>query len=100
MGNFDEVIRVLTSLQLTDGAGLATPVDWKYGQRVIVSPAVTTEEAKGKFEDFKQEEMHSGKPYLRSVQCPLEGQTNPRPEPEPEAKAEPERKRSLLDVLI
>merc|ERR1712217_66841 len=51
--NFDEVIRVLTSLQLTDGAGLATPADWTYGNRVIVSPAVTTEEAKGKSEDFK-----------------------------------------------
>merc|ERR1712226_1194830 len=58
--NFDEVIRTLVSLQLTAGQGLATPVDWKYGDRVIVGPPVKTEDAKAKFEDFQMEQMPSG----------------------------------------
>jgi len=68
--NFEEVLRVIVSLQLTANNGLATPVDWKYGDRVIVGPAVKTEDAQAKFEDFKQDELPSGKPYLRSVKCP------------------------------
>merc|ERR1712164_147770 len=43
--NFDEVFRVLTSLQLTAGQGLATPANWKYGDRVIMGPPVKTEDA-------------------------------------------------------
>jgi len=43
--NFEEVIRTLVSLQLTDGQGIATPVNWSYGQRVIVAPSVKTEDA-------------------------------------------------------
>merc|ERR1711934_1172804 len=61
--NFEEVFRVITSLQLTAGEGLATPVNWEYGNRVIVGPPVKTEDAKAKFQDFKQEDMPSGKPY-------------------------------------
>merc|ERR1719408_292320 len=68
--NFEEVLRVLTSLQLTAGEGLATPVNWNYGDRVIVGPPVKTEDAQAKFEDFKMESLPSGKPYLRSVKCP------------------------------
>jgi len=68
--NFDEVLRVLVSLQLTTNNGLATPVDWKYGERVIVGPPVKTEDAQAKFEEFKIEELPSGKQYLRSVKCP------------------------------
>jgi len=68
--NFDEVARVLTSLQLTANNGLATPVNWAYGDRVIVGPAVPTEVAQEKFEEFQMEDMPSGKPYLRSVKCP------------------------------
>lgn len=94
--NFDEVLRVLTSLQLTADAGLATPVDWQYGQRVIVSPAVTTADAKAKFEDFKQEAMPSGKEYLRSVQCPPEGMTNPKDD----APSGPTREKSFLEGLF
>jgi len=78
--NFDEILRTLTSLQLTAGNGLATPVDWKYGERVIVGPAVKTEDAQAKFEDFKIKELPSGKPYLRSVKCPAAGQAAPRTE--------------------
>jgi 1-Cys peroxiredoxin 6 len=68
--NFDEVFRVLTSLQLTQSNGLATPVDWMYGERVIVGPSVPSEDAKAKFEDFKIESLPSAKEYLRSVKCP------------------------------
>jgi len=75
--NFEEILRVVTSLQLTAGQGLATPVNWKYSERVIVGPPVKTEDAKAKFEDFQQEEMPSGKPYLRSVKCPPKGMAAP-----------------------
>jgi 1-Cys peroxiredoxin 6 len=68
--NFEEIFRVLTSMQLTANNGLATPVNWKYGERVIVGPKVKTEDAKAKFKDFQQEELPSGKPYLRSVADP------------------------------
>lgn len=68
--NFDEVLRTLVSLQLTANNGLATPVDWKYGERVIVGPAVKTEDAQAKFEEFAIKELPSGKQYLRSVKCP------------------------------
>merc|ERR1712216_908035 len=54
-------------MQLTANNGLATPVNWKQGERVIVGPKVATEDAKAKFKDFQQEELPSGKPYLRSV---------------------------------
>jgi len=75
--NFDEVVRTLVSLQLTANNGLATPVDWKYGERVIVGPAVTTEDAQAKFQDFQLKELPSGKQYLRSVQCPGPGMAAP-----------------------
>merc|ERR1712241_1189982 len=75
--NFDEVLRTLVSLQLTAGNGLATPVDWKYGERVIVGPAVKSDDAKAKFEEFEQKELPSGKAYLRSVKCPAAGATAP-----------------------
>merc|ERR1712217_822288 len=55
--NFDEIIRVVDSLQLTAGMGLATPVDWKQGERCIVSPAVTTEEAQERFKNLQIEEL-------------------------------------------
>ena len=68
--NFEEIFRVLTSMQLTANNGLATPVNWNYGERVIVGPKVKTEDAKAKFRDFQQEVLPSGKPYLRSVADP------------------------------
>eukprot|EP00747_Dinoflagellata_sp_TGD_P022356 gnl/TRDRNA2_/TRDRNA2_129052_c0_seq2.p1 gnl/TRDRNA2_/TRDRNA2_129052_c0~~gnl/TRDRNA2_/TRDRNA2_129052_c0_seq2.p1 ORF type:complete len:324 (+),score=50.93 gnl/TRDRNA2_/TRDRNA2_129052_c0_seq2:82-972(+) len=75
--NFEEILRVITSLQLTAGEGLATPVNWKYGERVIVGPPVKTEDAKARFQDFRQETMPSGKSYLRSVKCPPKGRKAP-----------------------
>ena len=58
--NFDEIIRVVDALQLTDAAPVSTPVDWTPGQKVIVSPAMSTEDAKQKFGDVEEV-----KPYLR-----------------------------------
>ena len=58
--NFDEILRVIDALQLTDLAPVATPVDWKPGQRVIVSPAMSTEDARARFGDVEEV-----KPYLR-----------------------------------
>lgn len=68
--NFEEIFRALTSLQLTVGNGLATPVNWKYGEKCIVTPPVKTEDAQSKFTGFAVEALPSEKAYLRSVDCP------------------------------
>ncbi len=47
--NFNEVLRVIDSLQLTDNYSVATPVDWVDGEDVVVAPSIPTEEAKQKF---------------------------------------------------
>jgi len=58
--NFDEILRVIDALQLTDSAPVSTPADWTPGDRVIVSPAMSTEDAKARFG-----EVDEVKPYLR-----------------------------------
>ena len=58
--NFDEILRVIDALQLTDRAPVSTPVDWRPGDRVIVSPMMSTEDAKARFGDVEEV-----KPYLR-----------------------------------
>ena len=64
--NFDEVLRILDSMQLTANHMVATPVNWKHGQDVIIPPAVTDEQAKAKYPNgFK-----TIKPYLRTVAQP------------------------------
>jgi len=64
--NFDEILRVIDSLQLTDGYKVATPVNWKQGEDVIIVPSVKDEEAKQLFpQGFK-----TIKPYLRTVPQP------------------------------
>jgi alkyl hydroperoxide reductase subunit AhpC len=63
--NFDEILRVIDSLQLTAKHSVATPVNWKSGEDVIIVPAVSDEQAKEKFGDFK-----TIKPYLRVVPQP------------------------------
>ncbi len=64
--NFDEVLRVIDSLQLTANHQVATPVNWKDGEDVIIVPAVSDEEAKTKFPDG----WTAQKPYLRIVPQP------------------------------
>ena len=58
--NFDEILRVIDALQLTDLAPVSTPVDWAPGQRVIVSPMMSTADAVERFGDVEEV-----KPYLR-----------------------------------
>lgn len=61
--NFDEILRVIDSLQLTDRQKLATPVNWRPGDEAIIVPTVKDEEAKKLFpQGFK-----ALKPYLRLV---------------------------------
>lgn len=64
--NFNEIIRVLDSLQLTDNEKVATPVDWKYGEDVIIPPSISTEEAKKLF----PKGVKIIKPYLRYTPQP------------------------------
>jgi len=64
--NFDEVLRLLDSVQLTAKHKVATPVNWKQGDDVIIVPAVSDEEAKQKFPAG----WKSPKPYIRIVPQP------------------------------
>jgi thioredoxin-dependent peroxiredoxin len=64
--NFDEVLRVIDSMQLTAKHKVATPVNWKNGEDVIILPAVTEAEAKEKYPQGWQQP----KPYLRIVPQP------------------------------
>ena len=64
--NFDEIIRVIDSLQLTANYQVSTPVNWKDGDDVVISPAIADEDAKTKFpKGFK-----TLKPYLRLTPQP------------------------------
>ncbi len=64
--NFQEILRAIDSLQLTDSHKVATPVNWKDGDDVIIVPSLSDEEAKKRFpEGFK-----TLKPYLRMVKQP------------------------------
>tara|TARA_X000001036_G_scaffold87823_1_gene79899 strand:+ start:51 stop:704 length:654 start_codon:yes stop_codon:yes gene_type:complete len=58
--NFDEILRVLDSVQLTSKHKVATPANWKKNEKVIIVPAVSDEDAKEKFGEFEKI-----KPYLR-----------------------------------
>ena len=64
--NFDEVLRVIDSMQLTAKHKVATPVNWKNGEDVIIVPAVSDDDAKEKF----PEGWKTLKPYLRVVPQP------------------------------
>ncbi len=64
--NFDEVLRLLDSCQLTAKHKVATPVNWKQGDDVIIVPAVSDEEAKAKYPGG----WESPKPYIRIVPQP------------------------------
>lgn len=60
--NFNELLRVIDSLQLTANQKLATPADWKQGEDCIISPSVSDEEAKERFPNYVEV-----KPYLRTT---------------------------------
>ncbi len=64
--NFDEILRVIDSLQLTDNYSVATPADWKDGEDCVVVPSIPTEEAKQKF----PKGLTELKPYLRMTPQP------------------------------
>jgi alkyl hydroperoxide reductase subunit AhpC len=64
--NFDEVLRVLDSIQLTAAHKVATPANWKQGEDVIIVPAVSDDEAKKKYPTG----WKTLKPYLRVVAQP------------------------------
>jgi alkyl hydroperoxide reductase subunit AhpC len=63
--NFDEILRVVDSIQLTAAHKVATPANWKNGDDVIITGAVSNEEAQTKFPGFK-----TLKPYLRTTKQP------------------------------
>ena len=64
--NFEEILRVIDSLQLTAKYQVSTPADWKDGDDVIILPAVSDEDAKGKF----PKGWDAKKPYLRMTPQP------------------------------
>jgi alkyl hydroperoxide reductase subunit AhpC len=64
--NFDEVLRVIDSLQLTATHKVATPVNWKQGDKVIIAGSVSNDEAKETYPDGWEEP----KPYIRIVPQP------------------------------
>ena len=63
--NFAEIVRVIDALQATDANPIATPANWTPGERVIVSPALSTDDARQKLQNV--EEI---KPYLRYADAP------------------------------
>ncbi|MDN3557669.1 peroxiredoxin [Halomonas maura] len=65
--NFDEVLRLLDSIQLTAAHTLATPVNWRPGEDLIIPPSVSDEEARQKY----PQGFTTLKPYLRTVKSPV-----------------------------
>ena len=63
--NFDEILRALDSIQLTANHQVATPANWKHGEDVIITPAVSNEDAKERFGDYE-----AVLPYLRKTKMP------------------------------
>ncbi|KAL0902647.1 hypothetical protein ABMA27_000471 [Loxostege sticticalis] len=69
--NFDEILRVVDSLQLTDRAKVATPVDWKMGDDCMVLPTVPEDQLQKVFpQGVTVVPLPSGKNYLRKTSCP------------------------------
>ncbi|GJM33321.1 MAG: peroxidase [Saprospiraceae bacterium] len=64
--NFVEILRVLDSLQLTDNYSVATPVDWKHGEDVVISPSIADKDIPAKFPKGHKRI----KPYLRTTPQP------------------------------
>ncbi|MCF1506008.1 peroxiredoxin [Afifella sp. H1R] len=64
--NFDEILRAVDSLQLTDGYSVATPADWEQGEDVIIAPSLSDEQARERF----PQGWKTLKPYLRVTPQP------------------------------
>ncbi|KAH9963241.1 1-Cys peroxiredoxin [Russula dissimulans] len=64
--NFDEIVRVIDSLQLTDKHKVATPVNWNQGDDIVVHVSLSTEEARKTYPNLVEH-----KPYLRTAQLPV-----------------------------
>ena len=64
--NFEEVLRAIDSLQLTDAHGVSTPAHWRVGDDVIILPSISDEEARNRFPNG----WHALKPYLRLTPDP------------------------------
>ena len=67
--NFEELLRVIDSLQLTADFNIATPVNWTYGEDVIIAPALSDEKARDQFPAG----WDSVRPYMRLIQQPSRG---------------------------
>ena len=63
--NFDEILRALDALQVNDAGPFSTPADWQVGERIIVAPTISTEDAQTRFKDVEEV-----KPYLRYAAAP------------------------------
>ena len=63
--NFDEILRALDSIQLTADHQVATPANWKQGEDVIITPAVSNEDARERFGEYE-----TVLPYLRKTKQP------------------------------
>jgi alkyl hydroperoxide reductase subunit AhpC len=63
--NFDEILRALDSIRLTAEHKVATPANWKQGEDVIITPAVSDEDAEARFGSFERV-----LPYLRKTKQP------------------------------
>jgi thioredoxin-dependent peroxiredoxin len=63
--NFDEILRVIDALQMTDRSPVSTPVDWRPGERLIAAPSLSLDEVKATFDNVDE-----AKPYLRFVDAP------------------------------
>ncbi|XP_076687135.1 peroxiredoxin 6a [Andrena cerasifolii] len=68
--NFDEILRVIESLLLTEKCKVATPVDWKKGDNVMIQPTVSDDEARTLYDVIKTIILPSGKSYMRIVPQP------------------------------
>ena len=78
--NFDEVLRLLDSIQLTARHKVATPVNWKQGEDCIIVPSVSDEEARTQFPGGWTSDL----PYLRRVPQPGLEEEQPQPQGEPQ----------------
>lgn len=68
--NFDEILRVIDSLQLTANHKVATPANWKNGEKCMILPSVTHDEAIKLFSSYTTVDVQSKKPYMRLVDDP------------------------------